>query len=49
MTGKVGAVAPGYYADLVAVSGDPINDVAQLEHVGFVMKGGAVDKNDIKR
>jgi len=49
MTGKVGAVAPGYYADLVAVSGDPINDVAQLEHVGFVMKGGTVDKNDIKR
>ncbi|KLD63752.1 metal-dependent hydrolase family protein [Dyella japonica] len=49
MTGKVGAVAPGYYADLVAVSGDPINDVAQLEHVGFVMKGGAVDKNEIKR
>ena len=49
MTGKVGAVAPGYYADLVAVSGDPINDVAQLEHVSFVMKGGAVDKNDIKR
>jgi imidazolonepropionase-like amidohydrolase len=49
MTGKVGAVAPGYYADLVAVSGDPINDVAQLEHVSFVMKGGAVDKNDTKR
>jgi imidazolonepropionase-like amidohydrolase len=49
MTGKVGAVAPGYYADMVAVSGDPINDVAQLEHVSFVMKGGAVDKNDIKR
>jgi len=49
MTGKVGAVAPGYYADLVAVSGDPINDVAQLEHVGFVMKGGAVEKNEIKR
>jgi imidazolonepropionase-like amidohydrolase len=49
MTGKVGAVAPGYYADLVAVNGDPINDVAQLEHVSFVMKGGAVDKNDIKR
>jgi len=49
MTGKIGAVAPGYYADLVAVSGDPLNDVAQLEHVGFVMKGGDVEKNDIKR
>lgn len=49
MTGKIGAVAPGYYADLVAVSGDPLSDVAQLEHVGFVMKGGDVEKNDIKR
>ncbi|MET3653252.1 Xaa-Pro dipeptidase [Dyella japonica] len=49
MTGKVGAVAPGYYADLVAVNGDPMKDVAQLEHVTFVMKGGAVDKNEIKR
>jgi imidazolonepropionase-like amidohydrolase len=47
--GKVGAVAPGYYADLIAVNSDPIKDVAQLEHVAFVMKGGDVDKNDIKR
>jgi len=49
MSGKVGAVAPGYYADLVAVSGDPMQDVAQLEHIGFVMKGGAVEKNELKR
>jgi len=48
-TGKVGQVAPGYYADLIAVNGDPIKDVAQLEHVAFVMKGGEVDRNDIKR
>lgn len=46
---KVGAVAPGYYADLVAVGGDPIKDITQLEHVGFVMKAGAVDKNELKR
>jgi imidazolonepropionase-like amidohydrolase len=46
---KVGAVAPGYYADLVAVDGDPLRDISQLEHVGFVMKGGAVDKNELKR
>ncbi len=46
---KVGTVAPGYYADLIAVSGDPIKDVSQLEHVAFVMKGGAVDKNELKR
>lgn len=49
MTGKVGQVAPGYYADLIAVNGDPLKDVSQLEHVAFVMKGGDVDRNDIKR
>ncbi len=46
---NVGAVAPGYYADLVAVGGDPIKDIAQLEHVSFVMKSGAVEKNELKR
>ncbi|MHA6206286.1 Xaa-Pro dipeptidase [Dyella soli] len=49
MKDKVGAVAPGYYADLVAVSGDPIKDISQMEHVAFVMKGGVVDKNEFKR
>ncbi|WP_445144565.1 Xaa-Pro dipeptidase [Dyella sp. Tek66A03] len=49
MKDKVGAVAVGHYADLVAVGGDPIKDIAQLEHVGFVMKGGAVEKNELKR
>jgi imidazolonepropionase-like amidohydrolase len=41
---KVGVVAPGAYADLVAVSGDPLKDVTELEHPTFVMKGGIVDK-----
>jgi imidazolonepropionase-like amidohydrolase len=49
MKGKVGAIAPGYYADLVAVNGNPISDITQLQHVAFVMKGGEVDKNEIKR
>ncbi|WP_243042094.1 metal-dependent hydrolase family protein [Dyella sedimenti] len=49
MKDKVGAVAPGYYADLIAVQGDPLGDITQLEHVGFVMKGGAVDRNDLAR
>jgi imidazolonepropionase-like amidohydrolase len=49
MKDKVGAVAPGYYADLVAVQGDPLGDITQLELVGFVMKGGAVDRNDLAR
>lgn len=38
----VGAVAPGRYADLIAVDGDAIADIAVLEHVGAVMKGGVV-------
>lgn len=46
---KVGAVAPGRYADLVAVDGDPLADVATLEHVRFVMKGGAVVKDAAAR
>lgn len=41
---RVGAIKPGLYADLVAVHGDPLQDVALLEHVGFVMKGGTVEK-----
>jgi imidazolonepropionase-like amidohydrolase len=38
----IGAVAPGMYADLVAVQGDPLKDVAELQRVKFVMKGGIV-------
>jgi imidazolonepropionase-like amidohydrolase len=41
----VGAVAPGRFADLVAVDGDPIGDVSVLEDVAFVMKGGRVVKD----
>ena len=39
---KIGAIKPGLYADLVAVDADPLANVAALEHVSFVMKGGAV-------
>jgi imidazolonepropionase-like amidohydrolase len=42
---RVGRVAPGLYADLIAVSGDPLADVTELERVAFVMKGGAVVKD----
>lgn len=42
----VGLVQAGRFADLIAVSGDPLKDVATLEKVDFVMKGGAVVKAD---
>ena len=42
----VGTIAVGKYADLVAVRGDPIQTISTLEHVDFVMKGGAVFKRD---
>jgi imidazolonepropionase-like amidohydrolase len=41
---RVGAVEPGRYADLIAVSGDPLADVDALRDVAFVMKGGEVVK-----
>jgi imidazolonepropionase-like amidohydrolase len=41
----VGVLAPGAYADLVAVDGDPLADVTVLERVTFVMKGGRVYKS----
>jgi imidazolonepropionase-like amidohydrolase len=40
----VGRVAPGCYADIIAVSGDPLENIRLLEDVGFVMKGGKVVK-----
>jgi imidazolonepropionase-like amidohydrolase len=40
--GQIGELKPGYYADIVAVPGNPLNDITAVEHVGFVMKGGVV-------
>jgi len=42
--GQIGALEPGYLADIVAVPGDPLQDISVLEHVSFVMKGGVVYK-----
>jgi imidazolonepropionase-like amidohydrolase len=45
---RVGSVEWGKFADLVAVAGDPIADITELERVKFVMKGGQVFKNELK-
>src|SRR5882757_8603432 len=49
MKGEIGVLAPGAFADIVAVSGDPVKDVTILEHVRFVMKDGAVFKNELAK
>ncbi|MEZ4456691.1 MAG: amidohydrolase family protein [Gemmatimonadales bacterium] len=43
---RIGSVAPGKLADLVAVAGDPLADVTELERVRFVMKGGVVVRRE---
>jgi len=45
--GQLGVIAPGAYADVVAVAGDPLANVKILGNVGFVMKDGKVFKNDL--
>ncbi len=40
--GQIGELKPGYYADIIAVPGDPLKDIRVVEHVRFVMKNGAV-------
>jgi imidazolonepropionase-like amidohydrolase len=45
---RIGSVEPGKFADLVAVAGDPIADITELERVKFVMKGGQVFRNELK-
>jgi imidazolonepropionase-like amidohydrolase len=42
---RIGTIEAGKFADIIAVDGDPLKDLTQLEHVSFVMKGGAVIKS----
>ena len=44
---RIGSIEPGKFADLVAVAGDPIADITELERVRFVMKDGQVVRNDL--
>ena len=46
---RFGAIEPGKFADMIAVDGNVLEDVKQLEHVRFVMKGGAVVRNDYSK
>jgi imidazolonepropionase-like amidohydrolase len=47
--GELGIIAAGAYADIIAVNGDPVRNVKELENVKFVMKGGSVFKNEIAK
>jgi imidazolonepropionase-like amidohydrolase len=44
---EFGTVEPGKFADLIAVEGDPLKDIAVMERVVFVMKGGSILKNQV--
>ncbi len=43
---KIGTIAPGFEADLVAVDGDPLKDITAVRRVVFVMKAGKIFRND---
>jgi len=49
MQDSVGSIEKGKYADLIAVSGDPLQDITEMQRVKFVMKGGEVVKNELPR
>jgi imidazolonepropionase-like amidohydrolase len=42
---RVGSIAPGHFADVIAVRGNPLQNISELEHVAFVMEGGKIYKN----
>jgi imidazolonepropionase-like amidohydrolase len=48
MKGEIGTLQRGAYADIIAVEGEPLNDVSVLKSVRFVMKDGKVVKNEVR-
>jgi imidazolonepropionase-like amidohydrolase len=49
MTGQIGTLEPGAFADIVAVVGDPLADVTVLSRIDFVMKGGEIVRSPAPR
>jgi len=49
MKGEIGVVASGAYAEVIAVSGDPLKSIGELKHVRFVMHNGSVFKNELTK
>ena len=47
MQDKLGTIEKGKFADIIAVAGDPLQDISEMQRVKFVMKGGAVVRNDL--
>jgi imidazolonepropionase-like amidohydrolase len=45
---RIGSIEKGKFADIIAVAGNPLSDITELERVKFVMKGGQVVRNDLK-
>ena len=46
MGNRIGSIAPGLEADIIALDGDPLKDITELQRVKFVMKGGQVFRSD---
>jgi imidazolonepropionase-like amidohydrolase len=44
--GQIGELKPGFYADVIAVKGNPLEDISAVTHVSFVMKGGVIARQD---
>jgi imidazolonepropionase-like amidohydrolase len=44
---SIGTIERGKFADIIAVSGDPLQDISEMQRIKFVMKGGAVVRNDL--
>jgi imidazolonepropionase-like amidohydrolase len=49
MKGEIGVIAAGAFAEVIAVVGDPLKDVGELEHVRFVMHNGSIFKNEMAK